>query len=119
VNKRKMKSYRNLLEGRLAVLVDTTTDTVESMTSERPPNHADPTDRASHETDRSFTLRMRDRDRRLIAKIEDALKRIEEGTFGTCNECGESISEARLKARPVTTLCIDCKEEAELRERAS
>ncbi len=116
VNKRKLESYRNLLEGRLAVLIDASTDTVESMAGERPPQHADPTDRASMETDRSFILRMRDRDRKLINKIEDALKRIEEGSFGTCIECGEIISEKRLKARPVTTLCIDCKEEAEIIE---
>lgn len=118
VNKRKLKSYRSLLEGRLAMLIDASTETVESMTGERPPQHADPTDRASMETDRSFILRLRDRDRKLISKIEDALRRIEEGSFGTCSECGDGISEARLKARPVTTLCIECKEEAELRERA-
>jgi RNA polymerase-binding protein DksA len=75
-----------------------------------------PTDRASHETDRNFTLRLRDRDRKLIAKIEDALRRLDEGSFGTCVECGEAISEARLQARPVTTLCIGCKEEAERAE---
>ena len=118
MNKRKLKSYRTMLEGRLSMLVDASTETVENMTGERPPQHPDPTDRASMETDRSFVLRLRDRDRKLISKIEDALKRIDDGSFGTCTECGIGISEARLKARPVTTLCIDCKEEAELRERA-
>lgn len=118
LNKRKLKSYRNMLEGRLAMLIDASTETVENMTGERPPQHADPTDRASMETDRSFMLRLRDRDRKLISKIEAALSRIEDGSFGTCTECGDAISEARLKARPVTTLCIDCKEEAEVREKA-
>lgn len=118
MNKRKLKSYRKVLEGRLAMLVDASSETVESMTGERPPQHPDPTDRATMETDRSFILRLRDRDRKLINKIEDALRRIEDGSFGTCTECGEYISEARLKARPVTTLCIDCKEEAEMREKA-
>ncbi|MBD5642010.1 MAG: RNA polymerase-binding protein DksA, partial [Desulfovibrio sp.] len=56
-----------------------------------------------------FTLRLRDRERRLIRKIQGALQRIEDGTYGVCEECGEDISLARLKARPVTRLCIHCK----------
>ncbi len=115
MNKRQRSRYKNLLNERLAVLVDASVETASGMTHERAV-HADPTDRASHETDRNFTLRLRDRDRKLIAKIEDALQRLDEGTFGTCSECGEDISEARLKARPVTTLCIACKEEAERSE---
>ena len=115
MNKRQKNRFRSLLNERLAVLVDVSVETASGMTHERAV-HADPTDRASHETDRNFTLRLRDRDRKLIAKIEDALQRLDEGTFGTCTECGEDISEARLKARPVTTLCIACKEEAERSE---
>jgi len=74
---------------------------------------ADPTDRASAESDRAFTLRIRDRERRLIRKIQAAIQRIEDGTFGICEECGEEISIPRLKARPVTRLCINCKSRQE------
>jgi DnaK suppressor protein len=77
----------------------------------------DPTDRASLESDRNFLLRIRDRERKLILKIEEALDRIEKGTFGICEVCGEEISEERLQARPVTTLCIDCKTEEEEKEK--
>jgi DnaK suppressor protein len=74
---------------------------------------ADPADRASAESDRAFTLRIRDRERRLIRKIQAALQRIDDGTFGECEECGEEIGVARLKARPVTKLCINCKSRQE------
>ena len=62
-------------------------------------------------------LRIRDRERKLISKIDKALDRIEDGTFGICEECGEEITEGRLKARPVTTFCIGCKEEQEKLEK--
>ena len=78
--------------------------------------YADPADRASHESDQAFTLRLRDRDRKLIKKINEALGRIEDGTYGICEECGEDISISRLKARPVTTLCIECKSKQEEEE---
>jgi DnaK suppressor protein len=69
------------------------------------------------ESDRNFELRIRDRERKLIGKIREALDRIEDGTFGICEACGEYISEQRLKARPVTTLCIECKKKQENEER--
>ena len=78
---------------------------------------ADPADRATAESDRSFTLRIRDRELHLIRKIQAALQRIEEGTYGICEECGEEISLSRLKARPVTRLCIKCKEKQEIIEK--
>jgi DnaK suppressor protein len=78
----------------------------------------DPTDRASLESDRNFMLRMKDRERKLIVKIKKALERIENGTFGICERCGEDISIKRLTARPVTTLCIDCKTKEEALEKA-
>lgn len=74
---------------------------------------ADPADRATVESDRAFTLRIRDRERKLIKKIHGALQRMENGTFGVCEECGDEISVARLKARPVTRLCINCKSKQE------
>ena len=80
-------------------------------------NHPDLADRASSETDRAIELRARDRQRKLIAKIDAALQRIEDGTYGYCEETGEPISLKRLEARPETTLCIKCKEDQEREER--
>lgn len=74
---------------------------------------ADPADRATVESDRAFTLRIRDRERKLIKKIKSALQRIEDGTYGACEECGDDIGVPRLKARPVTKLCINCKSKQE------
>ena len=65
------------------------------------------------ETDRNFTLRIRDRERKLISKIREAMDRIEDGTYGYCEICGGEIGEKRLKARPVTTMCIACKSSQE------
>ena len=77
----------------------------------------DLTDRASTETDRSLELRTRDRQRKLISKIDSALKRIEDGTYGYCEETGEPISLRRLDARPIATLSIEAQERHERRER--
>ncbi|MDR1856207.1 MAG: RNA polymerase-binding protein DksA [Desulfovibrio sp.] len=77
---------------------------------------ADPADRATAESDRAFTLRIRDRERRLIRKIQAAQQRIDDGTYGLCEECGDEIGVARLKARPVTRLCINCKAKQEADE---
>jgi DnaK suppressor protein len=73
----------------------------------------DPVDRASLEATRDFTLRIRNRESRLIGKINQSLARIEEGTFGICDMCGKKISIQRLKARPVTNFCITCKNKME------
>jgi len=80
-------------------------------------NHPDIADRASSETDRAIELRARDRQRKLIAKIDSALKRIDEGTYGYCEETGEPISLKRLDARPIATLSIEAQEQHERRER--
>jgi len=80
-------------------------------------NHADLADRASSETDRAIELRSRDRQRKLIAKIEAALNRIEDGTYGYCEETGEPISVKRLEARPIATLSVEAQERHERRER--
>ncbi len=116
LTKKKTESFRKLLTERLNNLLKEANKTVIDMTDMRE-NFPDPTDRASMESDRNFELRIRDRERRLIGKIKDALDRIEGGTFGICEECGENISEERLKARPVTTLCIDCKKSQEKDEK--
>lgn len=80
--------------------------------------HPDILDRAVYEGQRSFAFRIRERERFLIRKIKDALRRIEEGTYGICEECGEDIPIARLKARPVTNYCLDCKTRMEAQERS-
>ena len=80
-------------------------------------NHPDLADRASSETDRSLELRTRDRQRKLISKIDEALRRIEEGAYGFCEETGEPISLARLEARPIATLSLEAQERHERRER--
>jgi len=80
-------------------------------------NYPDPNDRASLESDRNFELRIRDRERKLIIKMQEALKRMDDSIFGICEICNGLISEKRLMARPVTTLCIDCKMKQEKMEK--
>jgi DnaK suppressor protein len=80
-------------------------------------NHPDLADRASSETDRALELRTRDRQRKLIAKIDSALRRIEDGSYGYCEETGEPIGLARLEARPIATLSVEAQERHERRER--
>ena len=80
-------------------------------------NHPDLADRASSETDRAIELRARDRQRKLIAKIDEALGRIDDGTYGYCEETGEPISLKRLEARPIATLSVEAQERHERRER--
>ncbi|MCX8012368.1 MAG: RNA polymerase-binding protein DksA [Desulfobacterota bacterium] len=116
MNKKKIDYFRKLLEKQRTQLLAEAGITVKTMSDKRE-LFPDPIDRASLEADRNFLLRIRERERKLIAKIEKALERIENGTFGICEKCGEEISEERLKARPVTTLCIECKEEQENQEK--
>jgi DnaK suppressor protein len=112
----KREFFRKLLNERLEALLTDAARTMTNMTDEEE-SFPDPTDRASVESDRNFLLRIRDRERKLISKIREALDRIDKGTYGICEECGEEISEQRLMARPVTTLCIDCKTSQEEDER--
>ena len=116
MEKERINFFRELLNERLKTLLEEAEKTVSGMTNDKD-TFPDPTDRANLETDRNFLLRIRDRERKLILKIKDALARIDDETFGICEECGEDISEERLKARPVTTLCIDCKTKAEEEEK--
>jgi len=78
----------------------------------------DPTDMATREEHEAFSLRLKEREKNLLRKIDLAIERIKEGDFGICEECGEPIEEKRLMARPVTTLCIDCKTLQEIQENA-
>ncbi|UCG38469.1 MAG: RNA polymerase-binding protein DksA [bacterium] len=108
MNEKELQYLTEKLKAWKEELVSEATRTVDGMTEEKA-QFADPTDRASMETDRNFLLRIRDRERRLITKIDRALERIEDGTFGLCDDCGEEIDFKRLEARPVATLCIECK----------
>jgi DnaK suppressor protein len=117
MNAKKQKSFKKLLNEQRRTLIQEAQKTVSGMTDAKE-NFPDPTDRATLESDRNFMLRIRGRERKLILKIEEALERIEDGSFGICEKCGEDISEERLKARPVTTHCIDCKKKEEVLERA-
>ena len=112
----KQDYFRALLLSRINELLNGAERTVAEMTDENE-NLPDPNDRASLESDRNFELRIRDRERKLIAKMQEAIKRIDDGTFGLCESCGGNISEKRLQARPVTTLCIDCKTKEEKMEK--
>jgi len=112
-----LEYFGGLLQNQLDELVEEAIRTVNGMTDSKD-TFPDPTDRATLETDRNFLLRIRDRERKLIEKIKEALERIDNGTFGICEVCGREIGEERLKVRPVTTLCIACKKEQEVREKA-
>lgn len=112
----KREFFRSMLLEEMKALLNEAGKTVNEMTTDAS-NFPDPTDRATQESDRNFELRIRDRERKLINKIKEALNRIETGEFGICEECGDEIGEARLKVRPVTTLCINCKLEAEQKEK--
>jgi len=116
MKKERIEYFKELLTKRLESLLAEAEKMIEDMSDEEE-SFPDPTDRASLESDRNFLLRIRDRERKLIVKIKEALDRIENGTFGICEACGEEISEERLKARPVTTLCIDCKTDEEEKEK--
>ena len=112
MNPEELEHFRARLNGMLADLEGEVTETVTDMRSDAEP-FPDPNDRASLESDRNLTLRIRDRERKLRSKIEEALARIDDGTFGICESCGEPIGAKRLEARPVTTLCVACKESQE------
>jgi DnaK suppressor protein len=117
MKKKDIEYFQNFLARRLDELLSHADDTVSGMTAPKE-NFPDPTDRASLEADRNFMLRIRDRENKLIKKIKKALDRIENETFGICEKCGENIGLKRLKARPVTTQCIDCKTKEEALEKA-
>jgi DnaK suppressor protein len=116
MDKDKREYFRGLLQEEMRQLLGEAGRTVSEMSNDTT-NFPDPNDRATQESDRNFELRIRDRERKLLNKIRDAIARIDGDEFGICEECGEEISEARLRARPVTTLCIDCKMEQERKEK--
>jgi DnaK suppressor protein len=112
MKKQELKYFRALLAEKINELLNEAGKTVTDLTDGRE-NTADMNDRATIESEVNLELRIRDRERRLIFKMREAIQRIDEGTFGICDECGEPISVQRLMARPVTTFCIECKKQEE------
>ena len=116
MNERQREYFRRKLKDWKEEIRKESRETVASL-QEETVQHADLTDRASHESDRALELRTRDRQRKLIAKIDAALRRIDDGTYGFCEDTGEPISLRRLDARPIATLSIEAQERHERRER--
>jgi DnaK suppressor protein len=116
MNERQRDYFRNKLLAWKEDILREAKETLQHLQDENQ-NHPDLADRASSETDRAIELRARDRQRKLIAKIESALQRIDDGTYGYCEETGEPISLRRLEARPIATLSVEAQERHERRER--
>lgn len=116
MSEKQLTHFRNILDTLKRELIDDIERTVHTLQDEATV-FADPNDRASQESDIALELRNRDRERKLIKKIDEALKRIEDGEYGYCDNCGVEIGLKRLEARPTATLCIDCKTLEEMRER--
>lgn len=117
LTKKQLEAFEKQLNDWLDELESAQSESVEAMHKEEQTAFPDPTDQASVEIERNFDLRIKGRERRLIRKIEKAIKRLQDGEFGICEGCGGDIGLKRLQARPVTTLCIDCKTEQEQEER--
>ena len=116
MSSRQLAHFRNILETLKAELMNDIERTVHTMQDEATV-FADPNDRASQETDIAIELRNRDRERKLIKKIDETLARIDGDDYGYCDKCGVEIGIKRLEARPTATLCIDCKTLDELKEK--
>lgn len=116
MNDRQREYFRQKLLAWKEEILKEARETLQHLQDENQ-NHPDLADRASSETDRTIELRTRDRQRKLISKIEAALQRIDDGTYGFCEETGEPISLKRLDARPIATLSIEAQERHERRER--
>ena len=116
MNERQREYFRRKLTAWREEIIRESRETLNVLQTEKE-NHPDLTDRASFETDRAVELRARDRQRKLIAKINAAISRIEDGTYGYCEETGEPISLRRLEARPIATLSIEAQERHERNEK--
>lgn len=116
-----MNNKVNVIRKRLMVqrdeLLSEAEDTISTKLGAEKQSFPDPTDQAAAELDNNFLLRLRGREQKLLKKIDEAIARIDEGTYGVCETCGGQISLKRLEARPVTTLCIECKTEQEENEK--
>ena len=116
MEKEQLRQFREQLEEMKGEIITDVEQTLTDMTSQTG-NIPDPNDRATIESDREFELRLRGRERKLLNKIEMAIARIDNGSYGICASCEEPIDIKRLQARPVATHCIDCKLEQERREK--
>ena len=117
MDKKQQAHFKAKLEAMSQDILSEAEKTLLEMTDQSD-NYPDPADRATAESNRNFELRIRDRERKLLAKIKEALERLEGGTYGICESCEEDISEKRLEARPVTTQCIACKTKEETYEKS-
>jgi len=116
MNEKQLAHFRKMLESWKAELSQDIDTTLHSMQDEQTV-FADPNDRATQESDMALELRNRDRERKLIKKINETVAKIDSGDYGYCESCGVEIGLERLQARPTATLCIDCKTLEEIRER--
>lgn len=116
MNERQLEYFRRKLLAWKDEILEESRGTIESLKQDTVAQ-PDIADRASSETDRATELRTRDRQRKLVSKIEDAIRRIEDGSYGYCEETGEPISLSRLEARPIATLSLEAQERHERRER--
>ena len=116
-NANKFAKIRKKLEEQRAALLAEAVETLSDSLNPNEDHYPDPGDQATAESDRNFILRLRGREQRLLKKIDEALERLDRGTFGICEACGEPIGIKRLEARPVTTLCIECKTRQEEEEK--
>ncbi len=112
MNHDKLDFFERVLIEKMNQILGTAEETMNQM-SQGDGAFPDPTDRAVSESNRTIELRTRDRERKLLQKILKAIGKIKDGTYGICEECGDDISESRLKVRPEATLCLKCKEEEE------
>lgn len=116
MDEQELSQFKKQLESMKVDINSDVEKTLTEMTSQTG-NIPDPNDRATMESDRSFELRIRGRERKLMEKVDEALARIEGGTYGICAGCGEEIAVKRLQARPVAKFCIDCKTKQEQKEK--
>ena len=116
MNPKQIEHFKNILLGWKQNLLDEVSRTIHLMQDENI-NHPDPNDRASQETDMSLELRNRDRERKLLKKIDSTILRVEADDYGWCDRCGIEIGVKRLEARPTAELCVDCKTLNEIKER--
>jgi DnaK suppressor protein len=118
LSKKQLAYFKKILEEQLKDVEAKLKGTVEELGGTPSEVMPDLSDRATAETELNFGLRVKDREQKLIEKLKEALARIKDGSFGICERCGDLIEMERLKARPVATLCIDCKTEQERDERS-
>ena len=118
MNKKDIKRFRDLLLAERTSLIKKAAKTLNEEAALDVNELPDEIDQASAEYNQSFIFRLRDREKYYLSKIDKAIRKLDAGEFGICEACGDDISPKRIEARPVTTLCIRCKEEQEMEERS-